>query len=155
MEFLKNYLLMVEKWLTPRWKGMIWLHLKMIFGWPKISQFWWRQQCLDIKYTTYVTWRHVTPLYQIHMEEIFPVKEDQIYNSRFPFKGRNVRTVAYGTETLSFLGPKLWSIIPMEIKECNSLNEFKSKIRKWKPRQCPCRMCKTYIGGVGFIDVAE
>ncbi len=88
-------------------------------------------------------------------DEFFSVKEDQIYNSKFPFNSRNVRTVAYGTETLSFLGPKLWSIIPMEIKECNSLNEFKSKIRKWKPHQCPCRMCKTYIGGVGFVDVAE
>ena len=89
------------------------------------------------------------------MDELFLVKKYQIYNSKFPFKSRNVRTVAYGTETLSFLGPKIWSIIPTEIKECKSLNEFKSKIKKWKPHHCPCRMCKTYIGGVGFIDVAE
>ena len=89
------------------------------------------------------------------MDEIFSVKKDQMYKSKFPYNSRNVRTVAYGTETLSFLGPKLWSIIPMEIKECTSLNEFKSKIRKWKPHQCPCRMCETYIGGVGFVDVAE
>ena len=89
------------------------------------------------------------------MDELFLVKKDQIYNSKFPFKSRNVRTVAYGTETLSFLGPKIWAIIPTEIKECKSLNEFKSKIKKWKPHHCPCRMCKTYIEGVGFIDVAE
>ena len=87
------------------------------------------------------------------MDAIFSVKKDQISTSKFPFKSRNVRTVAYGTETLSFFGPKIWSIIPTEIKECKSLSEFKSKIKKWKPHHCPCRMCKRYI--VGFIDVAE
>ena len=71
------------------------------------------------------------------MNEIFQLKENSIYCSKFPFKSRNVRTVAYGTETLSYLGPKIWSLIPDTIKAAKSLNEFKSKIKLWKPVNCP------------------
>ena len=88
------------------------------------------------------------------MNEIFPIKENIGHCSRFPFKTNNIRTVYYGTETISFLGPKIWSILPNEIKESESLIEFKNKIKKWKPKECPCRLCKTYISGVGFITVA-
>ena len=46
------------------------------------------------------------------MNKVFPLKEALNYCSRFPFKSRNVRTVAYGTETLNFMGPKIWSLVP-------------------------------------------
>ena len=88
------------------------------------------------------------------MNEIFPIKDNIGHCSRFPFTTSNIRTVYYGTETISFLGPKIWSILPNEIKESESLIEFKNKIRKWKPKECPCRLCKTYLSGVGFITVA-
>ena len=35
------------------------------------------------------------------IQDVFPLKVSNIYCSKFPFKTRNVRTVAYGTETLS------------------------------------------------------
>ena len=31
--------------------------------------------------------------------------------------------------------------------------EFKNKIKGWRPVECPCKLGKTYIAGVGFIDV--
>ena len=83
------------------------------------------------------------------------MKETLSYCSKFPFNTRNVRTVAYGTNTLSHLGPKIWALVPTEIKESNSLVEFKRKIRKWKPEQCPCRLCETFVAGVGFVNVAD
>ena len=89
------------------------------------------------------------------MNEVIQVKENSIYCSRFPFKSRNVRTVAYGTETVSFMGPKIWSLIPDEIKISSSLNEFKRKIKMWRPINCPCRLCKTFVAGVGFVQVAR
>ena len=49
------------------------------------------------------------------MNKVFPLKEALNYCSRFPFKSRNVRTVAYGTETLNFMGPKIWSLVPNEL----------------------------------------
>ena len=85
------------------------------------------------------------------MNEVFQVKDKLNYCTRFPFKSRNVRTVAYGTETLSYIGPKIWSLIPDDIKLSASLSEFKIKIKRWKPVNCPCRLCKTFVEGVGFV----
>ena len=88
------------------------------------------------------------------MKEILPLKSTSNYSSRFPLQTRNIRTVNYGSETISFLGPKIWSIIPEEIKNSSTLIEFKSKIKKWKPINCPCRLCKIYISGVGFVNIS-
>ena len=86
------------------------------------------------------------------MKEIFPVNT-QTYDLRstVEFKTRKVKTVHYGTESLSFLGPKIWAMVPTEIKNATSLREFKNKIKGWIPNNCPCRICKTYIQHVGFI----
>ena len=76
------------------------------------------------------------------MKEVLPLKEANSYCSRFPFKTRNLHAVTYGTETLSSLAPKLWEIIPNDIKYSTTLNEFKSRIKKWKSVLCPCSLCK-------------
>ena len=89
------------------------------------------------------------------LKYVFPLKECNRYCTRFPFKSRNLWAVNYGTETISSLGPKIWSIIPNDIKNAPSLNIFKNKIKQWKPVDCPCRICKTYIAGVGFINMAN
>ena len=86
------------------------------------------------------------------MNKVFPLKESLNYCTRFPFKSRNVHTVAYGTETLNYMGPKLWSLVPNELREVKSLTEFKRNIKLWKPDKCPCRICKTYVAGLGFIE---
>ena len=89
------------------------------------------------------------------MKQVFSLKKNVPYCTKFPFKTRNVRTVAYGTNTLSFLGPKIWSIVPTAIKESKSLVEFKREIRKWIPERCPCRLCFTYITDLGFVNAAD
>ena len=66
---------------------------------------------------------------------------------RVPF----ARTVYHGTESISYLGPKIWDIVPAELKQNQSLNSFKKSVRKWVPQDCPCRLCKSYIGGIGFL----
>ena len=87
------------------------------------------------------------------LNEIFSLKESNLYNSRFPFQTNNVRSTLYGTETLKFLGPKIWDLLPIDLKEMKSLPEFKFKIKSWKPNNCPCRLCKHYVSGLGFIDI--
>ena len=86
------------------------------------------------------------------MNSVFPTREIS-YNLRNknPFQSGNVSTVFNGTETISFRGPKTWAIVPDNIKESSSLMEFKSKIRKWEPKGCTCRLCKVYINNLGFI----
>ena len=63
---------------------------------------------------------------------------------------RNPKTVRYGTETISSLAPKIWTIVPQNIKNCTSLSSPKINIRKWKP-DCLCHLCKCFFKHVGFI----
>ena len=97
----------------------------------------------------YKTYNDISPSL---VKSIFPIRELQ-YNlrNRNPFQPEKVNTVLNGTETLSFRGPKIWSIVPEIIKNSKSLSEFKSKIRKWEPIGCTCRLCKTYIHHLGFL----
>ena len=86
------------------------------------------------------------------MKELFQTKKTK-YDLR---KGntlvsRNVKMVYYGTDSILHLAPKLWNQVPMDIKNCGSLNSFKSKIKLWIPRDCPCRICKIYNPNLGFI----
>ena len=75
------------------------------------------------------------------------------YNLRNPvnFKIRKVYSVYNGTETPFHLGAKIWSLVPQEIRQSVSLGDFKSKIKKWIPSNCLCRLCKNRIYQVGFI----
>ena len=41
--------------------------------------------------------------------------------------------------------------IPTELKSDTSLNIFKAKIKLWKPQNCPCKLCKIYVCGVGYM----
>ena len=93
---------------------------------------------------------HLSPL---PMQELFTEKYNkyELRNKR-SWETYNVRTVSYGTETIRYRGPKTWELVPIEIKESTSLLEFKEKIKRWKPNGCTCRLCKSYIYNLGFID---
>ena len=86
------------------------------------------------------------------MKDVFQIKDEIKYNSKFPFKSKNIRTVNYGTQSLGYLGPKIWELVPESLKELKSLKVFRRLIKKWKPIGCPCRLCKNYVYGVGFVD---
>ena len=86
------------------------------------------------------------------LSDVFEIVDSSYYLRKDTvFKKRNVRTVRYGTETISFLAPKIWEIVPIECKTSCSIQEFKCKIKQWIPIGCPCRLCKTYISQVGFL----
>ena len=86
------------------------------------------------------------------MNSIFKLTNNR-YNLRgdSSFETSNIRTVCYGSETLSFRGPQIWNIIPDEIKGSKDITEFKRKIKHWTPTGCKCRICKTYIFNLGFL----
>ena len=94
--------------------------------------------------------KHLSPL---PMQELLTEKNNKydLRNKR-SWESYNVRTVSYGTETIRYRGPKIWELVPTEIKESASLGEFKTKIKKWKPIGCTCRLCKSYIYNLGYID---
>ena len=88
------------------------------------------------------------------MKELFAPKVSHydLHNNN-SFKRRRVYFVWHGTKLVSYLGPKIWDLVPNEIKESESLNGFKFKIRRWVPEVCPCRISKKYLRHAGFIII--
>ena len=84
----------------------------------------------------YISHREVYIIYLIGKCTL-PVKKELKYTSQ----------VRYGLETLSHLGPKIWSTIPDELQSLITVESFKKSIRKWKPTKCPCNLCKIYVAG--------
>ena len=87
------------------------------------------------------------------MNLVLPLNTEATYAGENTFRTFNVKSVYWGTETLAHLGPKVWSLIPEDMKNF-SLSKFTQKIRKWRPKKCPCRICKTYIKGLGFVTIS-
>ena len=53
--------------------------------------------------------------------------------------------------TISYLGLKIWNLVPENIKNSEDINNFKLKIKFWKCKSCPWRLCKIYLPQIYFI----
>ena len=80
------------------------------------------------------------------MTEVFEIKEPH-YNFRSYASHLREKT----SSLLITVFNQIWNIVPQNIRESNSLNEFKSLIKFWRADTCPCRLCKNYIAQVDFI----
>ena len=68
----------------------------------------------------------------------------------------NVNTVYNGENLVRYLGPIVWDeMLPKRFKSIQKLENFKREIKKWTPINCPCALCKEYIGGVGVVTTFE
>ena len=87
------------------------------------------------------------------MQEIFKLKDQPQYNLRYNslFSRPLVKLVYKGTESLPFLGPNILDILQDTYKDLPNLNSFKIALKKRRPVNCPCRICKVYIANVGFV----
>ena len=86
------------------------------------------------------------------MNKIFKLKAKNPCNLRqvSEFSWPMVKSGCYGTESILYLGPKIWDILPESLKNTENLEHFKKVIKTWKPENCPCRY-KVYIESVGFL----
>ena len=67
-----------------------------------------------------------------------------------------VKTEYMGKHSLRYFGPVVWeTMLPQKYKEMVSLDKFKREIKGWVPDNCKCRLCKVYVGGLGFTNVTE
>ena len=89
----------------------------------------------------------------LSVTEVFEQRNEQHYdlrkNSQFTIPP--IRTVYHGQESISFIGPKIWNIIPDRLKNANNIEAFKMQIKKWKSENCPCRLCKVTVQNVSFF----
>ena len=90
------------------------------------------------------------------MNEVFDFIESRCpLRNELRFKSRNIGTVRHGIESAAFVGSGIWTNMPNKVKESTSLNEFKSKIKTWKPENCPCKLCKIYLQRTGYLQVTD
>ena len=65
-------------------------------------------------------------------------RSQNIYNLKVPA----VNSTRFGTNSLSSLGPKIWNNLPSHLKSAESLEDFKTVIKKWNGNECSCSICK-------------
>ena len=97
----------------------------------------------------YKTVNDLAPKFMNSIVEIKDIEYNQI--NKINFKSRRITSVRYGIDSLTYLGPKVWNVVPKDIKISESLNVFKTKIKNWIPRECPCRLCRLFIQNLGYI----
>ena len=76
-------------------------------------------------------------IHKVKKELCLKIMLDLFKEVTHPYKLRNglicgfykIKIVRYGTKTITCLGPKIWSIIPDEIREYASLETFRQKIK--------------------------
>ena len=102
-------------------------------------------------------------------KEMFRVKHDicpEIIKSLFYFNNNqnvkkdflrpNVKSEYKGKLSLRYFGPVVWDyMLPENLKTITTFEKFKTEIKKWVPENCPCRLCKTYIPQLGFVNVCN
>ena len=85
--------------------------------------------------------------------DIFSCNSRANYDLRYQseFSRPLVKSVFNGTETISNLGPTIWDLVPLEMKQKESLTAFKKAIKTWNPHNCPCRLQKICCSHLIFL----
>ena len=87
------------------------------------------------------------------MNDILTLDENASYNLRsgITVTRRNIRTNKFGFETITTIGAVLWQNLPNDIKNSDSLNIFKHRIKQWTPDNYPCKIFRNFIKNLGYI----
>ena len=52
-------------------------------------------------------------------------------------------------------GPVICNNIPTEIRSIKHFDTFNTEIRKWKPKNCWWKLCKTYVKDLSFLNISQ
>ena len=69
------------------------------------------------------------------------------------FFRNSVNSSKCGINSIGFFTSKVWQMVPMEMKNLKSLEDFKNKIRKWDPDGCDCKLCKDFVSNLGYVSL--
>ena len=92
---------------------------------------------------------HTRSRYDVELDEDGNVKS---LNKRLNYRPQKPNTSSFGLESFRWLGPKIWELIPDNVKHAKSLSAFKNALKKLNIDKCPCKLCRDYIQGVGYIN---
>ena len=90
------------------------------------------------------------------IRNLFKLTDDSRSRSKRAFFRPNVNHEQYGKESIRYFGTIVWDdMLPAKYKSIKKLKRFKEEIKKWTPTNCPCSLCKEYVGGVGYVTTFE
>ena len=74
------------------------------------------------------------------MSDLFKIKDTKYHFHKGDILEYNKpHTVTYGIQSISHLAPKIWDIVPQEIKVSKTINVFTKQIKTWIPDKRPCK----------------
>ena len=65
-----------------------------------------------------------------------------------------INTAFYGANSIRYFGSMIWNSLLNDLRNVCDFDLFKTTIWRWKPVDYPCRLCKNYLGSLGFINVS-
>ena len=77
---------------------------------------------------------------------------ETVYTKKSNYRLQKTNTTSFGLQSFRSLGPKIWAMIPNELKSIKSLSVFKEKLKDLTFEKCPCNICREYVDSVGYID---
>ena len=90
------------------------------------------------------------------MSDIFPTRVlNYDFRSQTDFFKNNVNTTKFGLHSLRYFATKVWSMILIKIKNSSTVEMFKSKMSKWEPNECDCKLCQDYLHRNGYVNLAD
>ncbi|MCP3922493.1 MAG: reverse transcriptase family protein [Desulfobacterales bacterium] len=88
----------------------------------------------------YKTLNNLNPIF---MRDYFlPKRVDHDLRRTNPLQIPKARTTAYGINSLCFQGPKIWNVLPAELKSATNVKQFKNLTKNWfLNNRCACSYC--------------
>ena len=87
--------------------------------------------------------------YKIDLDQDGNVKE---CSKKSNYRIGQVKTTTCGLESIRYLGPKIWKLVPDDFKIMKTTEAFKNELKSFSFENCPCNICRTYVKGVGYIN---
>ena len=55
-----------------------------------------------------------------------------------------VKTSNYGLRSFRYYGPKIWNMLPNNIKTLTNISDFKAALQLWTGPTCQCPVCASF-----------
>ena len=86
--------------------------------------------------------------------DIFPRRSlDYNLRSQTDFSVSQFNTTHFGLNSIRFFASKTWNMFPLEFKDLNDVQMFKSDNKTWEPRQCECTLYLLYVHSIDYVNI--
>ena len=90
------------------------------------------------------------------LKQLFVKRENTIsFRSKPELAIPSMNSILKGADSLRYFGSLICNLLLTEIRQDHSISSFVKKIKQWKQVTCSCKIYKSYICRVGYINVSD